>query len=103
VVSLILASTLNICKSWLKVGSNEIDSVLASLQCCRDTWLQTNLKEAVQFSLEDLKGFLPSSLVSWNGIEKFPSAAQNACTQAPGYSDPICRLSLLPLLPFTGE
>lgn len=104
VVSLILATASNFYKPWLGLLTKEAESLQADLQRCKAVWLQTNLKEGVHLALDGLQGSMPSTVVSWKGIEGFTAVVLEAYLQAAKASvNSICRMSLLPMASFNCE
>ncbi|MCO5582417.1 hypothetical protein L7F22_036311 [Adiantum nelumboides] len=102
VVALILAATSNFYKRWLHVATKTGESLQADLERCRAVWMETNLKEGVCLALNGLSDSMPTSVVSWKGIEGFPTVVLEAYQQAaraPVQS--ICKISLLPMAVFS--
>ncbi|KAH7373621.1 hypothetical protein KP509_17G065500 [Ceratopteris richardii] len=102
IVALILAVTLNLYKPWLEVAEKEAENVLTDLKRCQTVWLDTNLKAGVRLALSELQGSIPTSVVSWQGIELFATVALEAYIEAASTSvQYICKISLLPIAPFS--
>ncbi|KAI5083141.1 hypothetical protein GOP47_0002884 [Adiantum capillus-veneris] len=102
IVALILAATSNVYKAWLQVATKKGESLCADLERCKAVWLETDLKEGVRLALDGLEGFIPTSVVSWKGIERFSGVALEAYLQAASTSDDsICEICLLPMASFS--